>query len=236
LEADYTEWIRALAGGGEAAERAARAIGARPEWRSGPPPRELLNWLLAPPCDSDSRVFGLARGWERAPMCRALLAEFVDTIDEQSKTHIAWLLKEFPAPEEWERLAAIAGSPQAPPQARSHLIQALQQLVFGRFIGWHELGPLAEQLRGDPAPAIREAVAGLVGSLPASESGMKLLSELLYDRDAAVIGVAAWALANHREMNEFVPRQRVKELLQHSSLNVRMLAERLLASLDSEDG
>jgi hypothetical protein len=233
-DADRAALLHSIGIGGEASERAAIALKSRPEWITGEPPRELLEWILEPGCDPDSQVFGLAREWERSPVCCALLAELDAANDPARKTHIAWLLKHLPDPREWERYAALARSRKEPPQVRRFLIEGLEHMVFARFLDWEELGPLVEELRSDREATVREGIAGLIGSLSHSARKTAMLVDMLSDGDDAVTSVATSALTRLALRRDDALRSRAEHLLHHRSLSVRILAERLISGLESK--
>jgi hypothetical protein len=173
------------------------ALREHPDWLLGTPPSTFVAALATVDYNADVPIFGLARAWEREPLCRALIASLRSETDMRLREHSAWLLKHLAAPSSWKAIAEIASSDEEPGQLRRWLLEALDRLAAGRAIGWRELGDLVTSLAKNPDSSLRDGVVGILVSLDRSDEKRKLLLEILRsDDDEDVLASAVNALAS----------------------------------------
>ena len=145
--------------------------------------------------DVEAPVFELARGWDREPLCRALVAGLRDEPDPKLREHAAWLLKHLGAPGAWPSLAELVSNDSEPSAVRRWLLEAIERLVATQAIGWREVGDLVHLLVRHSDASLRDGVVGVVAALERSDEKRRVLLEVLRtDDDETVLASAVQAL------------------------------------------
>jgi hypothetical protein len=182
-------------GSPKTSREAARTLRDHPEWLRGRPPIELLLALTLLDYDIEEPVFELARGWDRDPLCRALVAALRDEPDAKLREHGAWLLKHLGAASSWPAIAELVANEDEAPAVRRWLLEAVERLVATRSIGWDQAGELCQRMARHPNASLREGAIGVVAALDRSDDKRRLLLDVLRtDHDEVVLSSAVHAL------------------------------------------
>jgi hypothetical protein len=180
--------------GAPEAAAAARELIARPEWTSGAVPPTLLAALVELHPVTDHPVLDVARAWEPGPRAAALWQAFVGARDAALRERLAALLGALAGRSIWRELATAALDPGEESAVRRHLLESLDRLAFGRWLGWPELEELVRSLAQDADAGVRDGVVGILMSLPRRPVGDALLRALIDDADDWVAASALHAV------------------------------------------
>jgi HEAT repeat protein len=191
----------------------------------GNPPSHLISALKSINYDSKSPFFELARQWESSPLSEALLETFLNEDDEQSKEHIAWLIKHLVGSKQWQTVASIASSKQESSRARRFLLEALDRLAFARQISWDDLKNVIGILKNDSASEVRDGIVGILMSLEDSNDKLFVLIDMLSDSNDLVVASAANGISQMKDIK--LDSSYLDMLLKHPSLIVREIAKQI---------
>lgn len=209
------------------ANEAAAELTKHEEWLNGTPPPAFVAALSGIDYDADGPIFGLARAWERDPLCQALLGTLRAEPDSRLREHTAWLLKHFGTAPHAKAIADLAKSDDESIQTRRWLLEGLDRLAAGRSIGWKEVGDAVTAVGRHSDASLRDGVVGLLVSLDRSDEKRKALLEILRaDNDEGVIANAVNGLANVLPI-ELDPAM-VERLLGHPSPRVQRSVRELI--------
>ncbi len=223
MSADRDAWLASLQGPG--AEQARAELLAHPEWLSGAPPAWFLDTLIVAYLDTLPVPLDIARAWARPAMAQALLDRLAREHDGDAQEALAWLLSQMPWAPLTRDLVDLVARPERATIVRRWLATALDRLAFAGEIGWPDVVDAVDALVRADETSLRQAAAGLCGSLPRDAAAHKTLLALLDDVDATVVESALHMLLLQ---DVRIDTPRIRQLADHPNRGIAERATRLL--------
>jgi len=223
MSADRDAWLVGLQGPG--AELARAELLAHPDWLSGPPPAWFLDTLIVAYLDALAPPLDIARAWARPAMAQALLDRLAREHDGDGQEALAWLLSQMPWAPLTRDLVDLVARPERATIVRRWLATALDRLAFAGEIGWPEVADAVDALVNAGETSLRQAAAGLCGSLPHEAAAHETLLILLDDVDPTVVESALHMLLLQ---DARLDTPRIQQLANHSNRGIAERATRLL--------
>ncbi|HEY6392101.1 MAG TPA: hypothetical protein VIX89_12530 [Bryobacteraceae bacterium] len=164
---------------------------------TGVPPPELLQAMTVGAGLPDDSLLNLARAWSRAEMSRAALDALHRSATAQDKERFAWLLKTVLAVEDAPEAIVCVLDSAEDARVRRWVLEGLERLAFGGFLGWEQLDSVVAALALERTPALRLGLASVLMALAWRPDNVHLLEPLLSDSHAEVVTAAARTLQGH---------------------------------------
>jgi hypothetical protein len=213
------------------AEAAAAALMERPEWRTGPPPPEVMAAVGDPSRPHDGATLELARAWERGAMTAALFDALDTEADVERRRRLAWVMKQTPDLAAVPALLARAESASDDRVVRRYLLEAITPLAWND-VPWPVVEKTVLLLARDPDPLVREgavALAGMGRDCKAERVAVQLAA--LADPDETIVAVAAHMLKGKDvHVESAIPPALLDRLLRHPNPSVRLAVRDLVVA------